>query len=284
MAIKKILVPTDFSENAYNALTYAISIAKKEKAKIILLHVFSINYISSEVPIEYFAEELASTGNEAAKKLRGLCNEVEKDGKLKCETINRQGQVVDIILDTITKKNIDMTIMGTKGASGLKEILIGSNTAKIITKASCPVIAVPGKASFHGIKKIVYATDYHLSDIVNLKQLADMAKVFHAQLNIVHISNEHKSKEVKHMDKFLKKVRQKIHYKNISHKLLKGLDVEKKLQQYLKKESANLLATSTRYRGIIERLFGKSITKKIAYHTKVPLIAFHYKQDSVVFI
>ncbi len=286
MSIKKILVPTDFSPNAHNALMYAVSIAKKERAKIILLHVFSINYISSEVPIEYFAEELAVTGNEAAKQLNTLSKEVKKTGKINCETINRQGIAVDTIVDTIKKKQIDLVVMGTKGASGIKEILMGSNTSKVISKASCPVIAVPEKAVFQGIKKIVYATDYHLSDVVNLKQLAGMAKVFRAKLNVVHIANDQytKREEEKHMDKFAKKVEQKIHYSNISHKLLHGFDIEKKLQQYLKRESANLLATSTRYRSLIEKLFGSSITKKIAYHTKVPLIAFHYKQESVVFI
>lgn len=284
--MKTILVPIDFSKNADNALNYAISLAKKEKAKIILLHAFNIAYLSPDVPIEYFSEHFSAIEQESKKKLDALCLKIRKSGIIKCESIHEEGFTVDIILDAIKKKKVSMVVMGTQGASGIKEVLMGSNTAKVISKASCPVIAVPEKASFDGIKRIVYATDYRSSDIVALKQLVDIAKVFKSWINVVHIADGEyvRENEEKYIEKFAKKVKQKIDYKNISFQLLYSKDIEKKLEQYIKKESVSILAMSTKHRNLIEQLFGRSITKKLAYHTGIPLIAFHYKQKSVVLI
>lgn len=280
--MKTILVPTDFSKNASNALNYAISIAKKEKAKIILLHAYNIVYLSSDMPIEYFAEELFSAERAAKKQLDALSIRVNKSG-LKCETINKQGAPVDIIIDSIKNKKPEFIVMGTKGASGIKEVFMGSNTAKVIAKATCPVIAVPERASFDGMKKIAYATNYSFSNFADLKQLVNLAKIFKSRIKLIHVADKEYTQR-DYMTRFTEKVKQKVKYKYISAQLLESTDIEKKLEQYIKKESVSILAVSTKHRNLIERLFEKSITQKLAFHTKVPLLAFHHKQESVILI
>ena len=144
---------------------------------------------------------------------------------------------VDIILDVIKQRKPNLVEMGTKGASGVKEVLMGSNTAKVIDKASHPVIAVPEKASFDGIKKIVYATNYHSSDIIALKQLTDIAKVFKSWINVIHISAGEYTleSEEEYLQKFAKKVKQEINYKYISYQLLHASEIEKSLNNTLKR-------------------------------------------------
>ncbi len=284
--MKTILVPTDFSRYAKKALDYAISIAKKTNGRIILIHAHNMVYISPDVPMTYYSEELSAIEKEAKKKLNKLCTKINVSDKLQCETINKQGFAVDIILDTVKKKKVNLVVMGTKGASGMKEIFIGSNTAKVISKASCPVIAVPERNTISDIKKIVYATDFHTSDITSLKQLAEIASVFKAKISVIHIADKEytTAEEEEYMEKFTQKVKQKVNYKSISCKLLYASDIEKKLEEYIVKEPIDLLAVSTKHRNLIERFFGKSITQKLAYHTKIPLIVFHYKQEPVVLI
>ncbi len=281
-----ILVPTDFSQNAKNALNFAIGIAKKGKAKIILLHAYNITYLSPDMPLDYLSEQLSSAELESARILNVLCEKVKKENKITCEFVNQEGLAIDVILDTVKNKNPNLVIMGTKGATGLKEVLIGSNTAKVMGKAACPVIAIPEKATFDLMKKIVYATDYHPSDITALNKLVEFAKIFKSKIKVLHITNTDDLMDVeeKRMLNFKKKVIAKLDYAGISFQLLYAKNIEKKLEKYVKDESINLLAMSTRYRNLIERLFGKSLTKKLAYHTKVPLMAFHYKPAPLVFI
>lgn len=283
--MKTILVPTDFSKNANNALKYAVSLAKKAKAKIILLHAYHAVYFSSDVPIEYFSEQLFSIELAAKKQLEALAAKVTKSG-LKCEIINKQGLPVDSIIGCIKDKRADLLVMGTQGASGLKEVLVGSNTASVIGKATCPVITVPAKASFDGMKKIGYATNYRSSDLTALKQLVALAKVFKSRIKLIHIADGEYTltHEKEYMEEFTEKIKSKTNYNHISTRLLESSDVEKKLEQYLKKESVNLFVVSTKHRNLIERFFGKSITKKLAYHSKVPLMVFHHKKKDIVFI
>jgi nucleotide-binding universal stress UspA family protein len=283
--MKTILVPTDFSAEANNALDFAIELAKREKAKIILLHAFNITYISPDMPIEYFDKNLLEEKNGAAKILLRSQNKIKKH-HLECDVINKRGDAVDMIIDITHKKKIDLVVMGTKGASGLKEIFMGSHTADVISHVNCPVIAIPKRASSHTIKKIVFATDYHSSDINALKKLAAIASIFRSKITVLHISDEEYTREHEeaYIERFTAKVKQKINYRYISHDLIYGYDIEEELETYLRKNRADILAISTKHRNLFERIFGSSITKKLAYHTKIPMIVFHYKQESVVFI
>jgi nucleotide-binding universal stress UspA family protein len=283
---KTILVPTDFSKNASNALHYAIALAKKENSKLILLHAFRISYPTSEISIPVVIEEVSEIQKESEEKLMKLCNEISKKKKIKCEFICKEGLAMDVVLETSKKKRPSFIVMGTKGASGIKEIILGSNTAKIIEKSNCPVIAVPESASFKGIKKILFATNYKESDIAALKKLVEIAKDFNSNLSILHVANEEYTKEAEKglMQLFIKAVSQKIKYSKITYQIKYGKSLEKVMQNYIKKESPDIIAMSTLRRNLIEKLFGISITKKMAYHTKVPLLAFHHKKESHIFI
>lgn len=283
---KSILVPTDFSKNANNALDYAISLAKKENAKIILLHAYHVTYVSPEVPMQYIDEITLESEQEAQKKLKLLSTKVTETAKLKCELITRQGLAVDLILETIESKKPTLVVMGTKGASGLKEVIMGSNTAKIIDKAECPVIAVPEKASFSPIKHITYATDYNTSDIDALKKLTEIGKLFNARITILHVcDNEYTlESEKEYMNKFKNKVAEKIKYDKTEFKLLQGKQLLKVMEDYISHESPDLFAMSTHHRNLFDRIFGTSSAKKMAYHTKIPLLVFHYKPEPIFFV
>lgn len=277
--MKTILVPTDFSRNADKALEYAVSIAKKSKGNILLLHVYSMLYISSDVPIDIAAEELYAIEAAAEKALNKRCEKVKLKNKVKCSAVSRQGVVIDTILDTIKSKKVDFVVMGTKGASGMKEAFVGTNTSKLISKTKVPVIAVPKKTTLRGIKNIVYATDFHSSDIASLKQLAEIARLFKSHVTVVHVADSEYTLEAEKMNlaKFMSKVRKNVDYKHVAHELLYAYDAEKKLEQYMRKHPVELFAVSTRYRNFVERILGSSVTKKLVYHTKVPLLAFHHK-------
>ena len=209
---------------------------------------------------------------------------IEHAGKIKYECVSLQDLAVDGILSIAEEKEVDLIIMGTKGAKGLTEIIMGSNTASVIEKAKCPVIAIPKGVRFKQIKKITYASDYHKSDIGALKKLLEIAKPFNAQINILHVSSIELEKEKDLMKKFMAEVNDKIDYFNLSFQILGGDDVEKELENYLQEDNCDLLVMATHHRDLMDRIFGKSFTKKMAFHTKIPLMAFHYKKAESVMI
>lgn len=176
--------------------------------------------------------------------------------------------------------------MGSKGASGLTKIILGSITAKVIEKSSRPVIAVPEKANFHGINKIVYATQYYSSDMPALKKLAELSKSYKASLHLLHIADGAYavSTEQEFMEKFKEKVKKATQIKSIETAVIEGDNIEKELEKYFKKHEIDLLAISTKHRNVIEKLVGASITKALVFHSKVPLLVYHHKQASVVLI
>lgn len=282
----KILVPTDFSKNALNALKYAVAFAKKEKAKIILVHAYHQSlYVASLESIDYSNQIIDELEKFSNIKLEQICNKVIKAEKISCTFLSKYGLATDVIEETVKKEKINFVIMGTKGSTALENVIMGSITAKIIGKLTCPVIAVPEKAKFNSIKKITFATDYNNADISELKTLVNIAKPFKAQINLLHIAVGEYSLSEEHalLEKYVKKTTSKIDYNNLSFQLLIGENVQKSLQEYISKKSTSILAISTKKRNIIEKLFGRSLTKKISYHSNIPIIAFHHKKESKIF-
>jgi nucleotide-binding universal stress UspA family protein len=276
--MKKLLVPTDFSVNANNALKYAIAYAKREKdVRIILLHAFHHSDLSADILPENIPAALEELQKKSAKMMFDFCKKIRKAGLMNGECISKEGRAVEVILNIINKKNIDLVIMGTKGARGIKEIFIGSNTERVIAKAPCPVVVVPKKAGFKDIKNITYVTDYYKSNLSTMIQLVEVAKVFNAQINVLNIYDEEcmAADEKQFMRDFIKKVSNKISYEKITYELIYGHYEEERLAEYMDKTASNLLVVAKNYRTLFEKVFGKNITKKLAYHRSMPLLIFN---------
>lgn len=278
--MKTILVPTDFSESANNALAYAIELALKENAKIILLHSLELDYKTLLYtlvvpPSKTFKEE-------AARQMQLIEQGVLKTSKVKHESIIRDENLKEAIIDCIAEKKIDWVIMGTHGASGLKKLIVGSNTAEIMEIAACPVIAVPENAKFNGLHKITYTSNYHEGDDLILKKIVQLAKPLNAQINVLHVYTGHEQEEKNKMLDFIHKVNDHLHYNNISYQLLQGDDVSEKFDDYLESHATDMLSVSTQQRYLLDKLLNSSLAKELAYHSKVPIMVFHHAKQPIL--
>ncbi len=284
--MKTILVPTDFSKNAENALYYAIELAKKEDAKLILLNVYENDYATSYVPYGLIADEIAKAKKESGIQLKALSLKIEHAGNIRHASISIEGAVIDTILTIIKQQEISLVVMGTKSSPGITGAIFGSIAAKIIEKATCPVIAVPEETGFTSIKKITYATAYNPDDLANLKEVVLIARAFRAQLHVLHISDNSFSEESEEiaMKKFMGQVTAAVHYNNMSFQVLYGNTIEGTLEKYLDENSTSMLVMSTHYRNFFDKVFGKSTTRNVARHAKIPLMAFHHKETPVITI
>jgi nucleotide-binding universal stress UspA family protein len=270
-----ILIPTDFSPAATNAMNYALDLAAVEGSKVILLHV---------TPGSILEKEDAEA--RAKEKLIWLHSQITGPKKIGCDRILSRGNAGKEILRVSEEIRPDLIVVGMRGQGEGLQRIIGRTAREIIEKAKCPVMAVPEKASFKEITKITYATDYHQSDIRALKTLAEMAAPLNAGIELLHVagSDPDPGRREAMMKKFSDKVRENTGFRNLSYRVLPGRNIQEELEEYSRQDSAGLLVMSTHNRGIIDKIFGKSITKHITLHTSVPLLVFHHKEKPVIFI
>ncbi|HXU27994.1 MAG TPA: universal stress protein [Bacteroidia bacterium] len=281
--MKTILVPTDFSKNAENALHYAINLAEKTHAKIILLHSFHIDYTNAYVPPNIVEKEIEEAKVNSNKQLKILYNKVSHHAKHPIECVSSQNLAVDAILNAVKDHDVDLIVMGTAGATGmLGRQIFGTNSSRVIEKAPCPVIAVPENNLHPDIKTIVYATTYLNSDIDCLQNLVSTAKLFDANIQVVHVSllTEDGEHEKKRMEKFKQIVTKSIAYEKMTFKTLLGHSIEERLERYMEeRKDVDMLVMSAHYRNLMDKLFGKSITKVMALYLKTPLMIYHHKRN-----
>lgn len=269
--ISKIIVPTDFSEPASKALAYAIGLAQKTKASLHILHVNQVAMVDATMPAEtyqVFVNEIESATSEAF-------NEIEqtmlKAADLEYTFKSTYGYVSEEICDYALQQEADLIIMGTTGASGVAEILVGSNAASTVAKSPVPVLVIPKQLGFIDYTRIVYATDYNEPEFPALMRLIFFAELFDCRLDVIHVKSD-ADRYFNAANNFFKKNKEKISYPNIHYIELEKGDVVQTINHYVDENKADLLVMAKHNRNFFDRLFHSSLSKKMAYHTKIPLL------------
>ena len=276
--MKTILVPTDFSENAHMAIDYAVEIAGRMKSKILLYNFFRIPVYAGEAPFEpSLIEEMEQESQDQLNLLKVEIMEKNSRVEVDCISASSMNFEVEEICDVAIANNADLIIMGTKGASGLTKALLGSNTAHVIEKAHCPVLAVPENAEFRFIKKIVFATNFEDEDLASIHFITDIAGYFDSDIIICHVADDDVSThhESLRFENFKTELAKHAPTIKMSFELIAGEDVPERLNEFFIKNKADMIAMSTKKRNLFDRLFDRSLTKEMAYHTDIPLLVFH---------
>lgn len=278
--IKTILVPTDFSIPADYAIHYAIGLAEKMNSSIILYHSF-IPFESGFYPRSQSTKENLETEKNLINRLDKIKNGLLETNKQLSVSIHvDRGPESIRLVEFCKKKKIDLIIMGTTGASGLKEVIIGSFTADTMVKAPCPVLAIPNGCKFKIPKKITFASDYNQNDTKAIDFLLKWNEYFNAEMHILHIDNEDHSIESNDTTFINYKQKIKDQFKDfpLSFEHIKGDSVSNTLiETALNDETDILVILPIKHRNCWDNLFHKSITKKTAFHIPIPLLAIPTK-------
>ncbi|MFM7218379.1 MAG: universal stress protein, partial [Bacteroidota bacterium] len=173
----------------------------------------------------------------------------------------------------------DLIVMGTRGASGIREALIGTISASVVEKAECPVIVVPEETSWSNFDRILYATSYEEGDYGNVEGVIEFAKAMNAEVILLHISSGkyEKTYEFDAIERFKESIRADSGYERLSFKLLDDEDVYEGINAYAAEIRADMLAMTLRHRPFMSRLFQRSMSKRMAFHTHIPLMVMHSK-------
>lgn len=265
--MKKLLVPTDFSDNANNALAYAIYLANIFGSEITLLNTYKVyTATGSLTSVERYIKEDSERGLQTivdrySDQLTGGATIVTKILK---------GDTVGSIART-AEQGYDLIIMGTQGASGLAEIFIGSTTNGVIKNTKTPVLAVPEKFAYRPIENIVMAVDEEETfDEHLLLPLVAIAKQSGAMLRLYHkdVGNDGMNTAV---DKFLEGIERTYHYE------LDSDNVNESINRFVKEQNADLLCMIRRQRSFIENIFHDSVTTNEVFNSPVPLLILQEK-------
>lgn len=282
--MQKILAPTDFSANAMKAVMYATEIAKKSSAAVYLLHV--IEPVKDRIHQPYALHERLE--EEIANNRLAELDTLQKSINLtypgvKTETELAKGTVANSISDFAGNNQIDLIVMGIKGATGLKEIFIGSVAAGTIGRTRIHVLAIPDEYEMEEPDGILIATNHFEENKDLLNKIVDVAKLFSATIHVaVFIDTDtagvtdyiYNGRHLNHYMDFLNKTFPGVIFKG---EVLDGKEFEEAIESYDIKNKVDIIVMITYPKNFWERLMKKSVTKKMAFHTKIPLLAIPAK-------
>ena len=272
---KTILFPTDFSESARNAMKYGLNLYKGRGYKFVILNSVEPSSASSSAGmIVNMSEMRAKDSLEDLKKDKDWLESLPEAKGCFIETAQMFGEFIGCLRHIIKDKSIDMVIMGTTGASGLKEFFVGSNAASVIQDIDIPTLTVPFNADFDGIKRIVFATDLKpLGDYGFLHFLKEILLDRDARLTLFHtlkssskISNDEKETSKDSLKKYFEGAR-------IDFESLESEDTVEGIQAFMRlNKDVDLLTMVPRKKNFFEKIFSKSVAKKVAYHSSIPML------------
>ena len=279
--MKTILLPTDFSDNAWNAIFTAVKLYAQFDCRFMVLHAYEpkpLNLLGrkGQQRLGTIYESLADHSKQELRKILDYLKKNHHNPKHDFVTLSRSDTLVDAIKKVLDDEDIDLICMGTQGATGAKELFMGSNTVKVLNQIEhCPMLIVPAEHDVKGLNILAVATDYSKKySNEQLLPLTDLVSVWHPEINIVHVTLEAALSD-----------RQKANQRFLTNSFegssvrFQDLDFETgvahDLNKFIADNQVDILAL-IRYRHTIwEKIIGQPVVKKLGFHTEIPLMVLH---------
>jgi nucleotide-binding universal stress UspA family protein len=271
--MKRILVPTDFSPQAENALKVAAIIAQKNNAEIYLEHSLDLpgnlttGSSSSAKPESIYFIKLANQKFE----------EVLKKDYLKPIDVHEaigHGEIYDDVQLTVEDKNIDLIVMGSHGTSGFKEMFIGSNVEKVVRTSKIPVLVIKNQHETFDIKDFVFATDFTEECRKPFEQAQKFANAIGAKMHLLFVNSPNDFKTTAEINTIFKKFLKGADNQDYTLNVYNDISVEKGVLGFTKEINAQLIGMSTHGRKGLSHFFNGSISEDLVNHAKMPVITF----------
>lgn len=273
--MKKILFPIDFSAASINAFKYALRFAAKMDAEILTLHVYDLpsgvyTDVYDYLTENYNISELGQFENFKSEvpKLREIAETLGL-GHVRMSHMLESGNAVEAILSVQIAERVDFVVMGTKGASGLQEIFLGSVAEEVINRATVPVLAIPQKCAYHTIKNALFLTEFERRQYGALERLLDVLESFRPDVHVLQVKKNHEPTD----DALLAQWKQQFEGTKTTFNILAHNAPEETVLDFIEIEDIHLVAMATRHKGFLERLFLFSLSRNLAYHAQVPVFS-----------
>lgn len=277
--MKKILVPTDFSGQADNALQVAIYFARKMDAEIHLLHVEeyvgntgfnTVGDVSTSNMDQLFVLKLLEVNK---RKMLDLIESLDEGLKIHHDV--KIGQMFRLVRDYIEENQIDLVVMGTHGASGFSGVMIGSNTEKVVRQATCPVLSVRQLPEAFEIRKIVFATNFDGNQQKAVAQLKQMQSLFGARLHLLYVNTVFSFASSRTVRQRMEDFAAKHTLADYDFHSYNDETEERGIINFADEADADLIAVATHGRTGFAHLLLGSIAEDVVNHAQRPVLTFH---------
>ena len=273
--MKRILVPTDFSEHAEHALKVAAQIARVNDSEIILLHMLELPHEGSDAMGSGHAiPEIMFFKNKVISNLEDLMDSDYLEGITVSEIIQFDKAFEGIM--AVSKLNkIDFIVMGSHGTSGFQEMIIGSNTEKVVRFSDVPVLVIKNEIDDFKPQKFVFASDFSQEIKKPFQQLIDFAKTYNSHLDLVMINTPSSFKPTHVAEKIMNDFVKEFDYPNYSLHIYNDVNVEKGVLNFSNSVKADLIGMCTHARRTgFAHFFNGSVSEDLVNHAVRPVITF----------
>lgn len=279
--MKRILIPTDFSDNSWNAIKYALQLFKHETCTFYILNtytpvIYHLEYVLMN-PAQYgLSDTVRGASMRGVEKIEERIQKEFPNPKHSFERISSFNMLIPEIKNSVEDKTIDLIVMGTKGATGAKEVLFGTNTVHVINKVKCPVLAVPGNFDFEAPKEILFPTDYEIDyQYKHVKPIVDIAHLFNARVNVLNVSYGYDLSE----DHEVNKQKLSVHLKKTSHLFhsVANQHIPDAINNFQMENHFNLMVMINNKHSFFENLFFRPIINQIGFHLNIPFLVIPSK-------
>lgn len=278
--LKKILVPTDFSDQAEHAIKVAAQLARKYDSEIYLLHML-------ELPMQLVNPTSGSGGSRgggnlpeslffmklAHQRFGELIAQPYLDGLRVHETVEFH-EAFEGIMEVSQEYNCDLIIMGSSGASGMKEVFIGSNTEKVVRNSNIPVLVIKNEHPNFQINDFVFATDFTEKMKKPFLDAVKFAENFDAKIHLVYINTASKFKTSEYLDQIMTDFTQGLSFQNYTTNIYNDVSIERGITNFAKSKNANVIGIATHQRKGLSHLLNGSLSEDLANHANRPVITF----------
>jgi nucleotide-binding universal stress UspA family protein len=274
--MKLIVAPTDFSVISLNAVNYAADLSCTIGSNLSIIHVCPVPMTFREVPAPVYNLEKLITDAEEQMKLLKENVLLRTRQRVRVITEVRQGDVMSEIAAYCSSTNPYAVVLGIESAGAFERLLLGGKTISALKRLSWPLIVIPPEAKFAGLRKIGLACDFRkVIETIPIKELTSLVKEFNAELQVLHVSAESGDSYDSETIEESEWLRDILADLNPKYHLIKGVDIEKNINEFAEKNKLDLLIIIPKKHTLIQNLFQQSHSKELVLHTQVPLMAVH---------
>ena len=276
--MKNIVLPTDFSDNSWNAIFTAIKLYADVECRFYLLHAYEPTALhllgrKSQQRLGVIYDSLAEYSEQELEKVLTYLEKHHNNARHRFEAVSKSNTLEEAIKEIVSKKEIDLICMGTQGASGAKQVFMGSNTVKVLKQiGDCPILAVPADYDFKALKSLLFPTDFsHKYETHQLLPLTILARLWKTNITIVHVAVEFALNDHQMVNQKLLKERMHdldVTFVNIDFEA----NVAHSLEKFISNTRIDIMALIRYRHSLWEKIIGEPVVKKMTFHTKVPLL------------
>jgi len=272
-----VLLPTDFSENAMNAIKYALEFFKYENTNFYFMHayqaeVYNHEDLLSRTDFDAIVEDMKQQSNANLESLLKAVKEISPNPRFKYHTISAYNSLLDEADLIVDGKNIDLIVMGTKGKNNASNLTFGSNTLQVLKYVQCPVLAIPNDYKYAQPKHAVFPTNYLIPyKRRELKLLCNLFSPYRTKIDMLYVSN---SKKLSFRQEDNKAFIEEIVCKNeINFYTTESKKIDDAINIYIKNNSVDFLIMVNTRHSYLENILFESTIDKVSIKMSIPLLA-----------